>query len=203
MTEAECVYVFMCVSQQKSAYFVWTRFPVNECVHQIPRLTPNPEHRLIPQCNASGLNVKKMIIRIRCDSWRNSFLIKDYCVTFVRLVQPTVQGRGKRWAREQHRMAGLGININFPLLYINIRPQLNPHALLKSIKPIQTHIPHTVNHPCFIWQQLEYSLDKNLFSPIDGLWAKGISVDIWVKIHWIQRIQLHELCNFSNPSINQ
>ncbi len=45
---------------------------------------------------------------------------------------------------------GLGININFPLLYINTRPQLNPRALLEPIKPIKTHILYTANHPCFI-----------------------------------------------------
>lgn len=51
-------------------------------------------------------------------------------------------------------MDGCGININFPLLYINIRPQDSPHALLESIKPIQnTHASRLAHH-------LEYSLDK-------------------------------------------
>lgn len=62
--KAACGYVFMYVSQQKCAHFVWTRFPINEAIHQIPGIMANPEHRLIPLCNGSRLNVMKLELEL-------------------------------------------------------------------------------------------------------------------------------------------
>lgn len=54
-----CTSIIKYASQRKVCILVWTRFSINEYIRQIPRIMANPEHWLIPQCNASWLNVKK------------------------------------------------------------------------------------------------------------------------------------------------
>ena len=67
VSEPDCVstyvglrYESMSVSR-KCARSPRTRSSINERIRQIPGITANPEHRPIPQCNASMLNVKKSI----------------------------------------------------------------------------------------------------------------------------------------------
>lgn len=143
------------ISQQKCPQL--THFSINECVHQIPRITTNPEHRPIPQCNVSRLNVKMWSFTF--NAIREQLLFK-WKITLWHLNAYTGGCRGSAKIKEAvpcstETMDGCGININFPLLYIN-RPQGSPHALLESIKLIQsTHASRLAHH-------LEYSLD-NLF----------------------------------------
>lgn len=123
------------ISQQKCPQL--THFSINECVHQIPRITTNPEHRPIPQCNVSRLNVKMWSFTFNAIREQLLFKLK---ITLWHLNAYTGGCRGSAKIKEAvpcstETMDGCGININFPLLYIN-RPQDSPHALLESIKLI-------------------------------------------------------------------
>lgn len=54
-----CAGVFLCPSKVcKSAEGGLKRIAFNECIQQTPRIMTNPEHRLVPGCYASRLNVK-------------------------------------------------------------------------------------------------------------------------------------------------
>lgn len=76
---------------------------------------------------------------------QNLILIKDYFLTFV------VQGNRLCEAEGNERRPDSrspGININFPLQYINIRLQPNPADLKVAIRFRPTDSSHLVSCPC-------------------------------------------------------
>lgn len=73
---------------------------------------------------------------------QNLILIKDYFLTFV------VQGNRLCRAEGNERKPDSrspGININFPLQYINISPQPNPGDLKVAVRLRQTDSSHLVS----------------------------------------------------------
>lgn len=87
------------ISQRKCPQL--THFSINECVHQIPRITTNPEHRLIPQCNVSRLNVKMWSFTF--NAIREQLLFKlQICDIWTPILQAA---EGQQRSKKQHHVA--------------------------------------------------------------------------------------------------
>lgn len=133
---------------------------------------------------------KKNALNFNIIHGQNLILIKDYFLTFV--VHGNRLCRSEGYERRPDSRSP-GININFPLQYINIRPQsnsgdlqslsdLDKQTLLTWLAdPVKNDRNLNIHHS-------EISLARSMARQLEGSLRLSQS-----KSYWIERIQLHEL----------